>query len=380
MVKIFHNKNYIAKFIKNEKNEYLIENFSNELKDSISLSIPNTQRFYTFNDFPPFFDMFLPEGYLFEIFKNILSKEFGYVDDYLLFRFLAPNISSRLNFQSDLKYLCKEIDLDLDYVLNNDSEDTFRYLLNLFLAKNALSGVQPKTIATLKDKESFSFKDYIIKTFSNEFPHLAENEFLCMKVLEFAGIDIPKIYLSKNKNFLVIERFDKDKGFEEVLSLLKKTKIFKYQGSYEQVAKVVYSFVNDVKDLEKLFKMIILNFLLKNGDAHLKNFGLLYEDDFSNITLSPAYDVVTTTVYLPKDKPALSIEGRKIWHKRKTLINYGVKYCLLSEKKANEYFDECVECVKRGIEYIKDYANKNPAFEKIGTKMITIWQGSLNDI
>ena len=83
MVKIFHNKNYIAKFIKNEKNEYLIENFSNELKDSISLSIPNTQRFYTFNDFPPFFDMFLPEGYLFEIFKNILSKEFGYVDDYL---------------------------------------------------------------------------------------------------------------------------------------------------------------------------------------------------------------------------------------------------------------------------------------------------------
>jgi len=42
--------------------------------------------------------MFLPEGYYFEVFKNILSKEFGYVDDYLLFRFLAPNITSRLNF------------------------------------------------------------------------------------------------------------------------------------------------------------------------------------------------------------------------------------------------------------------------------------------
>ncbi len=30
----------------------------------------------------PIFDMNLPKGYLFEIFKNLLSKEYGYIDDF----------------------------------------------------------------------------------------------------------------------------------------------------------------------------------------------------------------------------------------------------------------------------------------------------------
>lgn len=39
--------------------------------------------------------------------------------------------------------------------------------------------------------------------------------------------------------------------------------------------------------------------MVRNGDAHLKNFGLLYEDPFSvtRPVLAPVFDVVTTTVY-----------------------------------------------------------------------------------
>ncbi len=51
--------------------------------------------------------------------------------------------------------------------------------------------------------------------------------------------------------------------------------------------------------------MVVMNYFLKNGDAHLKNFGLFFSDDFSRIWLAPAYDVVTTTAYIFKDKPAL---------------------------------------------------------------------------
>lgn len=63
----------------------------------------------------------------------------------------------------------------------------------------------------------------------------------------------------------------------------------------------------------QLYKMIVMNYILKNGDAHLRNFGVLYELDMTKIRLSPAYDVVATVVYIYKDKSSLSLCGRKLW-------------------------------------------------------------------
>ena len=102
-------------------------------------------------------------------------------------------------------------------------------------------------------------------------------------------MEIPVILLSENKQFLIVERFNLDKknnsylGFEDVLGLLGKNKEQKYVGSYEQVAKVFYSVVaNKRKDMQSFYKTVIMSYLLKNGDAHLKNFGVLYDSDMSN--------------------------------------------------------------------------------------------------
>jgi len=56
--------------------------------------------------------------------------------------------------------------------------------------------------------------------------------------------------------------------------------------------------------------MMVINTLVQNGDAHLKNFGLLYEN-IDDIWLAPAYDVVCTTLYIQKDIPALHLLGSK---------------------------------------------------------------------
>ncbi len=65
--------------------------------------------------------------------------------------------------------------------------------------KNAISGVQPKTLAILKDKESLSSKEYIIKTWGGEEypPQLALNEYFCLKAIEKVGVQIPNLKLSK---------------------------------------------------------------------------------------------------------------------------------------------------------------------------------------
>ena len=374
MIKIKLENKHIANFTQNDKS-YLINYVDDEIKNSISLSLPNTKRFYTYEyRFPPYLETFLPEGYLYEIFKNLLTKEYGYIDDYLVFSKLASNIKNRISFESDFKKLNFDV-LDMDNILQNDTKDTFTRLLHTFLDKNAISGVQPKTIAFLKEKETMHYKEYIIKTWGDEYPQLALNEYFCLKALEKANIVIPNIQLSKNNRFLIVENFiytkDEVLGFEEILSLMDKNRVNKYDGSYEQVAKIIYQFSTNKKEsLREYFKVVVMNYLLKNGDAHLKNFALLFRKDFKKIFFSPAYDVVNTTSYIFKDKPALMMQGKKVWYAKDALLEFGVKNCLLTKKEVTHIYDDCINALRWVILEIKEYIKTNKEFEIIGNRMI----------
>ena len=383
MIEIYLKDKLIATF-KQDNRDYLIDYNSLDIKESISLSMPNTKKFYTYDyRFPPYFETFLPEGYLYEIFKNLLTKEYGYIDDYLIFSKLSPNIEARINFKSNFDRLDFNF-LDIENILENDSQDTFSKLMNIFLDKNAISGIQPKTIALLKDKETLHIKEYIIKTFGDEYPNLAENEYFSLMACKKAGIKIANIQLSKNKKFLVIENFifnnEKTLGFEEILSLMDKNRINKYDGSYEQIAKIIYQFTTNKREsLREYFKIVIMNYLLKNGDAHLKNFGLLFSGDFSNIYLSPAYDIVNTTSYIFRDKPALMMGGKKIWYGKDELIEFGIKSCLLNQDEAKEMYNHSIKALKDTIIDIKTYLIDNPNFQTIGNRMIESFNISLKN-
>ncbi|PPK59173.1 serine/threonine-protein kinase HipA [Malaciobacter marinus] len=384
MIEIFHNQNAIASFIKDNRN-FIIDYKNFDIKNSIALSLPNTQKIYLYDyKFPPFLESFLPEGYLYDIFKNLLSKEYGTVDDYLIFSLLSSNIQSRVEFLSDLQNNIEFPTLDIDEILTNDSNDTFNSLLQTFLNKNAISGVQPKTIALLKEKENLDTKEYIIKTWGNEYQDLALNEYFCLRAVQKAGVKTANIKLSKNNKFLIVEKFTLKSdgsfyGFEEILSLMDKNKESKYDGSYEQIAKTIYSYTTYKKEsMVAFYKTVVMNYLLKNGDAHLKNFGLLYDDDFKNIFYSPVYDVVNTVVYIHKDKPALMLEGKKIWHSKDTLIKFGQKSCLLTLNEAKKYYAECFEALVWAIDELESYLTENPDF-KIGKMMLDSWKLSLKE-
>ena len=383
MVELYLKNREIASFTQDKKS-YLIDYKDFDITHSISLSLPNTKRFYTYEyRFPPYFETFLPEGYLYEIFKQILTKEYGYIDDYLIFSKLAPNIQSRIAFKSDFSKLDFAF-LEIDNILTNDTNDTFTKLLDIFLNKNAISGVQPKTVALLKDKETLHIKEYIIKTWGEEYPHLAENEYFCLQACKKAGITTVNAELSQNKKFLVVENFifqdDDVLGFEEILSMMDKNRDNKYDGSYEQVAKIIAQFTTNKREsLSQYFKIVVMNYLLKNGDAHLKNFGLLYAEDFSQIYLSPAYDIVNTTSYIFKDKPALMLHGKKIWYAKKELIAFGTKSCFLTKKEADRFYEECIDALKDTIVDIENYIKENPDFTKIGNRMCASFALSLEN-
>lgn len=86
------------------------------------------------------------------------------------------------------------------------------------------------------------------------------------------------------------------------------------------------------RSLNELFRGVALSVLLRNGDAHLKNFGLLYTDpEADDCRLSPVYDLVCTTVFIPPDRLALTLAGSRAWPTRRTLCEFGRRHCQVDD-------------------------------------------------
>jgi serine/threonine-protein kinase HipA len=332
----------------------------------------------------PIFDMNMPEGYLFELFKNLLTKKYGDMDDFILFTHLSKTIEGYLTYQVQSNQE-EEIVLDLEMVLHSGNEDLFSRLLKLFLDRSAIAGVQPKVLAHLQDKATLSTREYIVKSFGDEFPHLAENEYFCIKAVSYAGIPVPKFWLSDNKKLFLMEKFTYLKesggfyGFEEFCVLFGLNKEKKYSGSYEKIARSIAKIsTQKQEDLRIFYKMIVMSFLLKNGDAHLKNFGILYEAGFKRRFLAPAYDVVTTCIYLPRDKPALTLAGKKLWFGREEIENFGVNSCMLSPKESKALFEVCIAAVEKMKGELVEYIDQTPEFQTFGKRCLQIIDFSLS--
>lgn len=355
--------------------------FTDDLEDSICISMPANHLTYRKHiGLIPFFDMFIPEGFLFEYLKQIIHKKERKLNDFILLWYLSEGVNTKAKLIGRNIEATKENYITMEELEENDTPDTFLKLLKMFLDKNAISGIQPKSIAVVKDKVNLPANEYIVKTYGDIYPNLTEVEYFCLKVAQRTGLETPEFKLSKNKNFLIIKRFDnKNLFFEEACSLLGKTKLDKYTGSYEQIAKLIKKYSKDVStDLKNYFKMIVINNLIRNGDAHLKNFGLLFNKDFSYIKLAPAYDLICTTIYIKDDKPALTIKGKHKWLTKQELINFGEAVCLLSEEEAKELTEKCINATIETKNEIQEYIKENKGFKDIGLKMIDVWNTSLS--
>lgn len=97
---------------------------------------------------------------------------------------------------------------------------------------------------------------------------------------------------------------------EDFASLIQKTsethgQDFKYTGSYEDIADKIRELVPAWQvEVGKFFSLVLFNYVFANGDAHLKNFSLQQSKDGDYI-LSPAYDLMNTSLYTDDDDFAL---------------------------------------------------------------------------
>ena len=324
----------------------------------VSLTMPVRFRDYVHPRLHPVFEMHLPEGYLLSVLKKQFAK-LTETDDFGLLRLLAPGIRGRVHY--GIADFGLPDDLELDHLLYGNNEGLFDELVQRFALRSALSGVQPKVLAQVENKATLKLEDYIVKSWGMEYPALALNEYCCMLALRGADIPVPEFYLSEDESLFIMKRFDLTEegqtlGFEDMCVLQAKSRDDKYDGSYEQVAKTIKTFVNPrfkAESLQQFFKMVVMNNRLQNGDGHLKNFGLIYED-VTSVRLAPAYDVVSTTAYLRHDIAALTLMGSKKWWNRKHLLRFGVQVCDLTEGQAKRLFDECEAGLAELKVYVED--------------------------
>jgi serine/threonine-protein kinase HipA len=81
---------------------------------------------------------------------------------------------------------------------------------------------------------------------------------------------------------------------------------YKYNASYLDIAKLIMQYVPAAQvELLNFFRLVVFNYLIANGDAHLKNFAIM-ESDQGDYLLAPAYDLMCTAVHIDDSTLALT--------------------------------------------------------------------------
>jgi len=331
--------------ILSRESQYVFNYTTQDKACEIGLTMPLTAHSYASSILPGVIRQNLPEGFLLGWIKEKFGKTMK-VSDFNILTLTGRNTIGRVQcVTEDISKSAAQEGEDLQELLAwKGTEDLFNHLADKYAQLSGISGVQPKVLMPQKtsfdsgsvEKVSLKVPNLIVKSSGYDYPGLAENEYHCMMIAKKAGLTVPQFWLSDDKGIFVIERFDIDRsdnylGFEDITSLTGCQNDDKYQSSYEIVAKVVRTFCSanfKTTSLVELFKSIVLSVTVRNGDAHLKNFGLLYTDPtVDDVQLSPLYDIVNTTSYLPKDVMALKLAKTKSWPYRASLIEFGKRHC-----------------------------------------------------
>jgi len=367
-----------------ENKEYIFGYDTTKSQNFISLIMPVRAKAYIHHRLHPIFEMHLPEGYLLSIIKKHFSKIVK-MDDFGLLKVMSPSIKGRITYQSNQKKSDER--LSLNDILNSKNENLFDELVSKFALNSALSGVQPKVLAVVENKATLKLEQYIVKSWGKEYPELALNEYYCMKIVKDANIRVPEFFISDDEKLFVMKRFDmlddgSYLGFEDMCVLMAKQRDDKYEGTYEQIAKTIKTFVSakyKKSALLDFFKMIFINYLVQNGDAHLKNFGLVYSG-IDDIRLAPAYDIVSTTVYIKNDIPALHLLGSKKWWKEEHLTKFGIQTCDLTNSQVQKCIKECYQSLNNTISDIQNVVNRtnNQNKKEILEKLLERFQQNAN--
>lgn len=313
--------------LKNKQNTLTLTQLAK--KDYLAHALSNTHKI------PPVLSNLLPEGAL----REWVASEIGvHIDnEFALLSWLGQNLTGAIIASPISKGEIPE------WALQNPQESIPTQIDVRYHAeqKFSLAGVQLKFSSTQNKDGRFNInqdddnQSWIIKTPSTIHPHLPSNEYSMMRLAESVGIEIPEIklvplsllnnlpniQLPNEELAFAINRFDRSLNgrvhTEDFAQIFQYYPVDKYQrANYEEIGAVLRRFSGDsLADIQQFSRRLLVNILLGNGDAHLKNWSVIYQDK-QTPRLAPAYDIVFTSPYIQgEDKLALNMAKTKDWYR-----------------------------------------------------------------
>ncbi|MDR1041846.1 MAG: type II toxin-antitoxin system HipA family toxin [Deltaproteobacteria bacterium] len=297
----------------------------------VSMSLPLSRERHDPLVSTNFFDNYLPEGEAFGIFHLLKHIPPGDV-----FRFLyiygreCAGALSVLPFgeaysESEKAYR------DVTDLVTAQLELPARQRKNLIAAtdsKVSLAGAQNKLPVVVDGdrllvpaERSFAATTHIIKAPSCALPDLQYNEAFCMDLVRAGGLSAPESDVMKigGTDVLIIERYDRyvrdgsvrrlhQEDFCQALGLYSKQKYEQWQGpGFATCAGLIGRCTDAARAIEEFARFAVFNLLVGNGDAHGKNFSVVYEwaqesgARGKGFRLAPFYDVISTLLYADRN-------------------------------------------------------------------------------
>ena len=266
-----------------------------------------------------YFDNLLPE----EALRTLIAKESGLnADDAfgLLAHFGAESAGSLVLRVPGKTTLAKR---GLKPLPLKELSKRIANLAKVSLTKDApkrmsLAGAQHKMLMTLRDGELFeplpgTASTHILKPNhpGKDYPASVMNEYFTMRLAAALELDAPRVHrMYVPQPVYIVERFDRivpasgsidvdtvlRRHVIDTCQLLNKARTFKYTAAHLDTLKQAIEYCRSKAAARmQLFRWLVFNILVGNGDSHLKNISFLVDE--SGINIAPAYDLLSTAAY-----------------------------------------------------------------------------------
>lgn len=192
--------------------------------------------------------------------------------------------------------------------------------------KMSLAGAQHKLLVVLRDGQLYeplpgTPSTHILKPnhVGEDYPASVINEYFTMRLAAAVGLRVPQVRrMYVPEPVYLVERFDRLNSQEaneprrlhviDTCQLLNKSRSFKYtSATLATLAQAIEQCREKAAARLQLYRWIVFNVLVGNGDNHLKN--ISFTVGSQGIGVAPAYDLLCTAVY---DTRALANE-KAIW-------------------------------------------------------------------
>jgi serine/threonine-protein kinase HipA len=274
----------------------------------------------------PFFANLLPEGHL----RRYLAERahINPTRDFPLLWLLGEDLPGAVIAHHDPTHVLPD---NTDDSVVPDSVETDPTVL-----KFSLAGVQLKFSAMMEAAGGLTIPvhgkngEWILKMPSATYDLVPENEFTMLKFAERVGIDVPAIGLVNSANVknmpaevrkdlgnaMYIKRFDRDGArrihIEDFAQIFSQYPADKYKNvSYGNMLAGIWRTMGE-EQTKEFVRRLVFSIAIGNADMHLKNWSVVYPDGKTPL-LAPAYDYVSTVVYIPNDQLALTLVRTRQW-------------------------------------------------------------------